>query len=82
MVVLSVWKRDGEQCAYVGHEGRCPERGWLELHHLFPFTDGGPATVANIELRCRSHNAYEASLYFESPPEDLESANSPRDEFA
>jgi len=26
---------------------------------------GGGATVENIELRCRAHNAYEARLFFE-----------------
>jgi hypothetical protein len=25
---------------------------------------GGAATVENIELRCRAHNAYEARLFF------------------
>jgi hypothetical protein len=29
-----------------------------------PWTAGGPATPANIALRCRAHNAYEASVYF------------------
>ena len=29
-----------------------------------PYALGGEATVANIQLRCRSHNAYEARLYF------------------
>lgn len=29
-----------------------------------PYAVGGPPTVANIELRCRAHNAYEADLYY------------------
>jgi len=29
-----------------------------------PFVAGGAATAANIELRCRAHNVYEASLFF------------------
>jgi hypothetical protein len=29
-----------------------------------PYAAGGAAVVANIELRCRSHNLYEASLFF------------------
>ena len=58
-----VWQRDGGQCAFVGSHGRCDERGFLEFHHLVPFAVGGAATVANIELRCRAHNAHEAALF-------------------
>ena len=36
----------------------------LEYHHRHPFAAGGKATVENIELRCRAHNAYEAQLFF------------------
>jgi hypothetical protein len=31
---------------------------------VVPFASGGMATVENIELRCRAHNAHEAVLYF------------------
>jgi 5-methylcytosine-specific restriction endonuclease McrA len=55
-----VWVRDGGQCAYVGAAGRCAERGFLEYHHVVPYADGGLATVENVQLRCRSHNGYEA----------------------
>jgi hypothetical protein len=61
-----VWQRDGARCAFVGTAGRCDERGFLELHHVVPFADGGEATAKNIELRCRAHNAYEAELHFGS----------------
>jgi hypothetical protein len=61
-----VWRRDGARCAFVGTVGRCAERGFLELHHIVPFARGGQATVDNIELRCRAHNAYEAELSFGS----------------
>lgn len=61
-----VWRRDGARCAFVGAAGRCAERGFLELHHVVPFAAGGEATTANIELRCRAHNAYEAGLEFGS----------------
>ena len=61
-----VWRRDGARCAFVGPQGRCAERGFLELHHLVPFAEGGAATVANIALRCRAHNAYEAEEHFGS----------------
>jgi hypothetical protein len=61
----AVWRRDGGCCAFVGTEGRCGERAFLELHHVEPYAVGGVATVENIELRCRAHNAYEARLFFE-----------------
>ena len=62
-----VWKRDGAQCRFVGSDGRCQERGFLEFHHRIPFPDG-PATVENIELRCRAHNNYEAEQWVEPTP--------------
>ena len=60
----AVWRRDGGCCAFVGTEGRCRERAFLELHHVEPYAVGGVATEENIELRCRAHNAYEARLFF------------------
>ena len=65
-VKREVWRRDEGQCAFVGRNGRCTERGFLEFHHVRPHADGGPATVANIQLRCRAHNAHEAKLFFGS----------------
>jgi hypothetical protein len=60
-----VWQRDGAQCAFTSPEGRrCAERSFLEFHHVQPHANGGPATVANIALRCRRHNQYEAELVF------------------
>jgi hypothetical protein len=61
----AVWARDEGRCAFVGTNGRCGERGFLEFHHVVPFADGGGSTVENLQLRCRAHNAYEAKLYFE-----------------
>ncbi len=61
-----VWKRDGGQCAFVGRHGRCTERGFLEFHHVRPYSTGGPTTVENLELRCRAHNAYESEQCFGS----------------
>jgi hypothetical protein len=64
-VKRAVWLRDSARCAFVGHAGRrCRERGFLEFHHVTPYAVGGPATVENIQLRCRAHNAYEADLYY------------------
>lgn len=59
-----VWRRDGGRCAFVGTEGLCREGGFLEFHHLQPYAAGGAATVENVQLRCRAHNRYEASLFF------------------
>jgi hypothetical protein len=62
----AVWKRDGGRCAFVGPEGRCSETGLLEFHHVVPFAAGGMSTVANLQIRCKSHNAYEADQYYGS----------------
>jgi hypothetical protein len=63
-VKRDVWTRDGGRCAFVGNNGRCTETGFLEFHHLVPYADRGETSVENLELRCRSHNAYEAEKYF------------------
>ena len=65
-----VWRRDEGRCAYTGRQGRCTERSFLEYHHVRPYALGGVATTANIELRCRAHNAYEASLFFGPESQD------------
>ena len=63
-VKRDVWARDAGRCAFVGAAGRCVERGFLELHHVVPFADGGATNAANLQLRCRVHNAYEAEMWF------------------
>jgi hypothetical protein len=63
-VKREVWRRDDGCCAYTGRAGRCTERSFLEYHHVQPYAAGGAATAANIELRCRAHNAHEASMFF------------------
>jgi hypothetical protein len=64
-VKRAVWRRDGGQCAFVAPSGRrCTERTFLEFHHLLAYAHHGPPTVANISLRCRRHNQYEAELEF------------------
>jgi HNH endonuclease len=60
----AVWTRDGARCAFVGTQGRCSERGFLELHHVVPYARGGAATEENIQLRCRAHNQHEADEDF------------------
>jgi len=60
-----VWRRDGGQCAYRAPDGnRCASTGKLEFHHVKPYAWGGKATVHNIELRCRAHNAFEGAALF------------------
>lgn len=62
-----VWARDQARCAFVASSGwRCRERGFLEFHHVTPYAVGGAATVVNIQLRCRAHNAHESRLFFGS----------------
>ena len=63
-VKREVWTRDGGRCAFVGASGRCRETGFLEYHHIVPYADGGEAVPANIQLRCRAHNVYEAEQWF------------------
>jgi hypothetical protein len=56
----AVYTRDDGRCAFVGATGRrCDERAFVELHHVQSYADDGQATIDNIELRCRRHNAYE-----------------------
>jgi hypothetical protein len=64
-VKRAVWSRDSGQCAFESSVGkRCSERVFLEFHHIQPHARQGPATVANISLRCWRHNQYEAELAF------------------
>jgi hypothetical protein len=59
-----VWARDRGRCAFIGSAGCCAETGFLEYHHVVPYADGGAADVANIQLRCRAHNAFESEQRF------------------
>jgi len=57
----AVARRDAARCSFVSRCGRrCSATAFLEFHHVDPFARGDEATVANLELRCRAHNAYEA----------------------
>lgn len=67
-VKRAVWKRDDGRCGFVGSEGRCLERGFLEFHHVVPYAKGGSATIENIELRCRAHNQHHAHEVFGAGP--------------
>jgi hypothetical protein len=50
-VKREVWRRDDGRCAFVGRNGRCSERGFLEFHHVQPYAAGGAATAENVQLR-------------------------------
>src|SRR5438445_8698698 len=61
----TVWLRDGGRCAFMSKSGRrCNERAFVQFHHVDPHGVGGEATVGNIQLRCRAHNAYEGELFY------------------
>ena len=64
-VKRAVWQRDQGRCAFVSKSGRqCTERSRIEYHHVVPFAWGGESTIQNIQLRCRTHNAYEGEIIF------------------
>ncbi|MPY86910.1 MAG: hypothetical protein GEU99_03215 [Luteitalea sp.] len=64
-VQRAVWQRDGGQCTFVSQSGRrCAARGFLEFHHTVPFAVGGEASVENLRLLCRAHNAHQAKRDF------------------
>ena len=64
-VKRAVWLRDLGRCAFVAGDGRrCNERAFVEFHHVRPYAIGGPATVENVQLRCRRHNGFEARAFF------------------
>jgi hypothetical protein len=64
-VKRAVWLRDLGRCTFVGDSGRrCISRAFLEFHHEVPYAAGGEATVENIRLACRAHNALESDLFF------------------
>jgi hypothetical protein len=69
----AVMRRDGGQCAFLAPDGRrCTSRVFMEYHHAtVPYGQGGQATVENIALHCRAHNAHEARRVFGQwlPPE-------------
>jgi hypothetical protein len=50
-----VWERDGGCCTWTAPDGtRCGSRWKLEFDHIQPKALGGPSTVGNIRIRCRS----------------------------
>jgi hypothetical protein len=61
----AVWDRDRARCAYLDDRGeRCRETSGLEIHHRHAHALRGPATLENLELRCRAHNTLAAEQDF------------------
>ncbi len=60
-----VWKRDGGQCAWRSEDGhRCGSTWKLEVDHIKPAALGGPSTVENLRICCRTHNQLHANHAF------------------
>jgi hypothetical protein len=61
----AVFDRDGSRCSYRDDRGeQCRETVGLEAHHRHAHALGGPATLDNLELRCRAHNTLAAERDF------------------
>jgi 5-methylcytosine-specific restriction endonuclease McrA len=61
----AVWQRDQARCTYVDARGvRCCATSVLEFHHEHAHALGGAASIDNIKLRCRPHNALAAEMDF------------------
>lgn len=65
--IRQVILRDGEQCSFVGDDGkRCGAVDFLEVDHKHPRSRGGGNEVSNLRLLCRAHNQYVADRAFGS----------------
>jgi hypothetical protein len=60
-----VWHRAGGRCEWKLPNGeRCGSTVRLELDHVVPKARGGPSTIENLRLTCRSHNVLAARKVF------------------
>jgi hypothetical protein len=60
-VKRAVWKRDGGRCQWrLEGGGICGSTYQVELDHIEPKAQGGPASVHNLRCLCRVHNQYAA----------------------
>ena len=49
--------RDGNRCTHRNNRGfRCPEKRWLDFHHIIPVSHGGKDNPENVTILCRSHH--------------------------
>jgi 5-methylcytosine-specific restriction endonuclease McrA len=56
-VKRAVWSRDGGRCQWaIDSGGICGSTLRLEIDHVVPRARGGPSTVDNCRLTCRTHN--------------------------
>ncbi len=52
-----VWERDGGKCQWpLDSGGICGSTLRLEIDHVVPRARGGPSTIDNCRLACRTHN--------------------------
>ncbi len=59
-----VMLRDQGRCAHVSATGeRCPQKRWLDYHHLTEVHRGGSHSPANLRLLCRAHHAIQHRAY-------------------
>ncbi len=60
-----VWERDGGRCQWPLHSGGiCGSTLRCELDHVVPEACGGPATVDNLRVLCRTHDDHAARGWF------------------
>jgi len=59
-----IWVRDKSRCQFKDRKtGKlCGSNYLLELDHKYPFALGGEHSEGNLQIRCRAHNQYQASL--------------------
>jgi hypothetical protein len=63
-VKREVWTRAGGRCEWKLESGVCGSTLRLEFDHILPRAMGGPSTVENVRLTCRSHNLLAARQAF------------------
>jgi 5-methylcytosine-specific restriction endonuclease McrA len=64
-VKREVWMRAGGRCEWkLESGGRCGSTLRLEFDHILPRALGGPSTVDNLRVACRSHNQLAARRAF------------------
>lgn len=56
--------RDDARCAFVGPEGRCPERRKVEIDHRHARAHGGSDELTNLRCYCAGHNQRAADIAF------------------
>jgi hypothetical protein len=67
-VKREVWTRDGGRCAFVGAEGKCAERGFLEFHHVTPYALRVAHGLTVCRARGTSLRGVRAAKSPQSPP--------------